>query len=371
VGRLEADAAFLLCTNPLEALHRLIDAAPKASPAPGPGPTPASESGPTPSAQAPESGGDGSDVPEDPAGFDDLDHLDDPARLFDDRDVKDWEPHGREDDDGPDAGPGAGPPGSESAPEPEPDSNPLLVPESAIHPSRRDEPCPTCGHDPTGGRGDNCALRWGDLPDLRDLDPAKLRPTAVLYLHASETEFRGGRGVVRLENDGTALTPAEAIDLLGHCHVKISRVIDLNDHQPVDAYEIPERIAEQVRLAWPTTVFPYSATSSRASGVDLDHPDRYVPPAAGGPTGQTGLHNLAPLLRSSHRVKTHGPGWTTRQPVFGLHLWRTPHGYCFQQDAFGATPLGKMTSEEFSQFTRELAEQIAWEEEDDGPTTAA
>jgi hypothetical protein len=240
--------------------------------------------------------------------------------------------------------------------------DPDLVPESAVHPSRRDEPCPTCGHDPTRSPAEDSAPSRGDLPDL---DPAKLRPTAVLYLHAPETDFRAGRGIVRLENEGTALTPAEAIDLLGHCHVKITRVIDLNQHHPVDAYEIPDPLAEQVRLAYPTTVFPFSATSSRAHGVDLDHPDPYIPATAGGGPGQTGLHNLAPLTRASHRVKTHGPGWATRHPVFSIHLWRTPHGYCFQHDAFGTTPLGKMTHEQFSQFTRELAEQIAWDQDDE------
>jgi hypothetical protein len=190
-----------------------------------------------------------------------------------------------------------------------------------------------------------------------------LRPRAVLYLHASETEFRGGIGVVRFENDGTAFTHQEAVDVLGHCQVRITRVIDLADHHPVDAYEVPDRLAEQVRLAYPTTVFPFSATSSRSTGVDLDHPEPYVPPEAGGPPGQTSLDNLAPLGRTSHRVKTHGRGWTTRNPLFGLHLWRTPHGYCFQRDATGTVPLGKMTPEEFSQFTRELAEQVAWDED--------
>ena len=41
LGVLEADAAFLLCTNPAEALHRLIQAAAKeANPRPEPGPRP-------------------------------------------------------------------------------------------------------------------------------------------------------------------------------------------------------------------------------------------------------------------------------------------------------------------------------------------
>ncbi len=233
------------------------------------------------------------------------------------------------------------------------------MPESAVHPRQRDEPCPTCGHDPTRLPRDGSALTRADLPEL---DPAKLRPTAVLYLHASETEFRCGTGLARFENDGTAFTQREAVDILGHCNVKITRVIDLDRHHPADGYEVPAALAEQVRLCYPTTVFPFSATSSRSRGVDLDHVEPYVPESARGPGDQTSLDNLAPLLRGSHRVKTHGRGWATRNPRFGTHLWRTPHGYCFQRDPSGTSPLGKMTHQEFRQYARELAEHLTWDE---------
>ncbi len=110
-------------------------------------------------------------------------------------------------------------------------------------------------------------------------------------------------------------------------------------------------------------MFPFAATSSRSTGVDLDHTQPYLPRSAGGPPGQTSLDNLAPLHRGSHRVKTHGHGWTTQHPLFGVHLWRTPHGYCFQRDPGGTTPLGRMTHEEFTQLTRELAEHVAWDQD--------
>ncbi len=436
IGRLEADAAFLLCTNPLDALQRLLEAA---RPHPPINDSTAGHDG----AGQPDAGRDG--VDQSAPGHDTAPGHDatpghdtapgqgaapvpdDPAHLFDDRPV-----HDREGGPGPDehrhrhrhrqppptdppgaAGPDQPPrthqpdpdPGQEPDPDADADHEPGresdppgardpvpdlvadlvadLVPESAVHPSQREDTCPTCGHDPhrhhlsTHSPAQSPAQSPAhspahspglDLGGLRGLDEGRLRPSAVLYLHASELEFRGGTGVVRLDNDGTALTHAEAIDLLGHCQVRLTRVVDLNDHHPVDGYEVPDRLAEQVRLAYPTTVFPYSATSSRSHGVDLDHARPYRPASAGGEPGQTSLDNLAPLARSSHRVKTHGRGWATRHPAFGLHLWRTPHGYCFQHDPTGTTALGKMTHQEFTTFSHELAEHIAWDQDDPTPT---
>ncbi len=246
------------------------------------------------------------------------------------------------------------------------------VREGEIHPSQHDQTCPTCGHDPTHGPPDSSTrtLAGLDPSALNGLDAGRLRPHAVLYLHASHTEFRGGTGLVRLDNHRLALTHQEALDILGHCQVKITPVIDLNDHHPVDAYEIPTRLTDQVKLAYPTTVFPFTATSSRAHGVDLDHTTPYRPHTAGDEAGQTRLDNLAPLTRASHRVKTHAPGWTTRNPLFGVHLWRTPHGYCFQHDPTGTVPLGKMTAEEFTQLTRELAEHLTWDHDTDTHDTS-
>ncbi len=323
LGMLEADAAYLLCTNPLEALHLLIQAAAKPSAAgqdKDTEPDTGAEPGP-----------------------------DDPRHLFDDRQVKPWEG-------GP--SPADPPPAAGPDPQPQPDSR-HPVPESAIHPSQHDAACPTCGHDPTRSSRESSALTLGVLPDL---DPAKLRPPVVLYLHASQNEFRAGTGLTRFDNDGIALTHAEAVALLGHAHVKITRVIDLHHQPAVDAYEIPDTLAEQTRLLYPTTMTPWSGTSSRTAGTDLDHTHPYRPPASGGPPGQTRLNNLTPLTRASHRVKTHAPGWTTTHPLFGVHLWRTRHGYCFQRDPHGTTPLGKMTPEEFRTFTHDLAEHIAWDE---------
>ena len=74
---------------------------------------------------------------------------------------------------------------------------------------------------------------------------------------------------------------------------------------------------------------------------DLDHTVPYLSPDRGGPPGQTRIGNLGPLSRYGHRVKTHGRGWRHHQPVPGVFLWRTPHGYWFRTDHTGTHRLGK------------------------------
>jgi hypothetical protein len=96
---------------------------------------------------------------------------------------------------------------------------------------------------------------------------------------------------------------------------------------------------EQVQLRTPAGVFPWSGNLSRRK--DLDHTVPYLSPDSGGPPGQTRVGNLGPLSRHGHRVKTHGRGWRHHQPVPGVFLWRTPHGYWFRTDHTGTHPLGK------------------------------
>jgi len=101
-------------------------------------------------------------------------------------------------------------------------------------------------------------------------------------------------------------------------------VIDLPaGHLPVDSYEIPTRLREQLQLRYPADMFPYAATVSRR--LDMDHTIAYLSPASGGPPGQTRIGNLGPHVRRHHNYKTNG-GWQVRQPVPGIWLWRSPHG---------------------------------------------
>jgi hypothetical protein len=77
----------------------------------------------------------------------------------------------------------------------------------------------------------------------------------------------------------------------------------------------------RTRLRTVYDVFPHS--SSRATGrLDHDHATPYDP---GGPPGQTGDHNDAPLTRYHHRAKTHD-GYDVCQLALGAYRWVTPHG---------------------------------------------
>lgn len=172
------------------------------------------------------------------------------------------------------------------------------------------------------------------------IDPDRMRPRAVLYVRISEQALRTGAGVAQCENAGVgAVTVGQVRDFLGHCHVTVRPVLDLRDQVPVDAYEVPDAMRETLRLARPSSVFPFSHTSSHRP--DWDHTAPYVPVAAGGPAGQTRMENLGPMIRFGHRVKTHGRGWVHRQPRPGVYLWRTPHGYWFRVDNQGTHALGR------------------------------
>jgi hypothetical protein len=121
-----------------------------------------------------------------------------------------------------------------------------------------------------------------------------------------------------------------------HCRIRVQPVLDPNP-APVDSYEIPTRTREALRLRNPASIFPFAPTTSRT--MDLDHTIPYLPPERGGPPGQTGLHNLGPLSRSQHRLKTFGR-WTALQPEPGVYLWRSPHGWIYLATNTGTHDLG-------------------------------
>ena len=136
-------------------------------------------------------------------------------------------------------------------------------------------------------------------------DPDRARPRAIVYLHLS---------------------------------VNLKPMIDLPaGHTPVDAYEIPAALREQLQLRYPADVFPYAAAVSRR--IDLDHTIPYLHPTTAVRPGQTKIGNLGPHTRRHHRHKTHGD-WQVRQPEPGTWLWRTPHRRIYLLDATGTHPLG-------------------------------
>lgn len=115
--------------------------------------------------------------------------------------------------------------------------------------------------------------------------------------------------------------------------VTIRPVRDQSAHLRVDAYEVPDRLAEQVDERDGTCVHPWCTRP--AHRCDHDHCQPYD---RGGPTSSD---NIAPLCRRHHRAKTHA-GWTYRFLRPGAYLWRSPTGLWFHRDHTGTTDLGRL-----------------------------
>ncbi len=98
-------------------------------------------------------------------------------------------------------------------------------------------------------------------------------------------------------------------------------------------------MGQALRIRQPSTVFPYSPTSTRGR-VDGDHARRYVPVEEGGPPGQTSLENMSWLGRTQHRIKTHGR-WRLHHPDPDTWWWRTPHGHWLRVDPTGTHHHGR------------------------------
>ncbi|TCO30263.1 uncharacterized protein DUF222 [Kribbella steppae] len=150
-----------------------------------------------------------------------------------------------------------------------------------------------------------------------------------IYVHLTDHTLATGTGVLRVENLGPLLA-GQLSELVGHGPYAVKPVIDLNDAVSVDAYEIPDRIRERVKLIHPVELFPYGTRETHAA-MDLDHIEPYDPL---GPPGQTTPANLAPLRRFPHRVKTHGR-WTVRRLDPKTLEWTTPNGFTFHVDPTG------------------------------------
>ena len=80
----------------------------------------------------------------------------------------------------------------------------------------------------------------------------------MVYVHLSEEALTAGSGVARVEDVGPVLL-GRLRSLLGHRNISFKPVIDLPaGHTPVDCYEIPARLREQLQLRYPADVFPYA-----------------------------------------------------------------------------------------------------------------
>jgi hypothetical protein len=177
-----------------------------------------------------------------------------------------------------------------------------------------------------------CACRGGRWA----YDPAKLLPTAHLYLHVHADTLEAGNGVVRWEGEGP-ISWSYVRDVLGpQARFVVKGVIDPTTMPAVDNYEIPERLREGLHLRTPFDIFPYASSTSRKKQVDHNQP--YVPEEHGGSKGQTGLHNLGGMTTFHHRAKTFG-GWRVEQPFDGVYVWMSPHGSVFVVDNTGTRQL--------------------------------
>ncbi|TWD82007.1 hypothetical protein FB561_3131 [Kribbella amoyensis] len=167
-----------------------------------------------------------------------------------------------------------------------------------------------------------------DLAQLDGITGSRTSRTTI-YVHLTDHTLATGHGVARVEGAGPLLA-TQLTELIGHRPYSVRPVIDLNDTISVDAYEIPRRLREQLKLIHPIEQFPYG-TAETTLATDLDHIQPYDPH---GPPGQTGTTKLIPLRRYSHRVKTHGR-WKVSRVTDGALEWTSPHGFTFHVDHTG------------------------------------
>ena len=119
--------------------------------------------------------------------------------------------------------------------------------------------------------------------------------------------------------------------------VTIKPVIDLTTELSTPAYEIPDRIREQIVLRDRTCVFPWCTRPARR--CDVDHIDEYDhdAEAEGRPQpGPTTTSNLGALCRYHHRLKTF-TAWHYRMVAPGIYEWTSPHGHRYRRDHTGTT----------------------------------
>ncbi|UYM06563.1 HNH endonuclease signature motif containing protein [Solicola gregarius] len=134
----------------------------------------------------------------------------------------------------------------------------------------------------------------------------------VLYVH-----FDRCWGTWSLEDVG-AITRSEAAEILGHSHITVKPVIDLETTISATGYVAPPRLKEQLALTNAgTCTFPHCTRPARVA--DYDHIRNH---ADGGPTDSRNGHRLC---RYHHRAKTF-TAWTVQSPAPGIWLWQSPAG---------------------------------------------
>ncbi|MFB9767809.1 DUF222 domain-containing protein, partial [Nocardioides kongjuensis] len=154
----------------------------------------------------------------------------------------------------------------------------------------------------------------------------------VLNVHVTDTTLAGRNPVGRWEEGRSPVTTAQIREWLRSksTTIIVRPVIDLADHLPVTAYEIPDRHKTRVALRDHTCRFPHCTRP--ATRCDIDHAK---PHDRGGPTCPC---NLVPLCRRHHRAKTHST-WRYESPMPGSYVWTSPNGFRFRVDHRGTHPV--------------------------------
>ncbi|MFD3406530.1 hypothetical protein ACFWUU_37935 [Kribbella sp. NPDC058693] len=228
--------------------------------------------------------------------------------------------------------------------EPDPATDPFDSRPTSYVPGPRTEPDPGTPMDAAAQRA--LDARLAEIKRAAHTHPTgstgQLRPARTeVFVHLTDHTLATGNGVLRAEGIGPMLAD-QLTELVGHGPYVVKPVIDLNDAVSADAYEIPNRIRERVRLTHPVELFPYGTRETHRT-IDLDHIKPYDPHHPTGAAGQTSTRNLAPLSRYAHRVKTHARGWTVRRVDLKTLEWTTPHGFTFHVDPTGTHRLPNHT----------------------------
>ncbi|GAA4075537.1 hypothetical protein GCM10023066_00700 [Nocardioides kongjuensis] len=158
----------------------------------------------------------------------------------------------------------------------------------------------------------------------------------VLNVHVTDTSLTGDHPFVnpvgRWDEGRCPITTAQIREWLRskNTTIIVRPVIDLADHLPVTAYEIPDRHKTRVALRDHTCRFPHCTRP--ATRCDIDH---HQPHDRGGPTCPC---NLVPLCRRHHRAKTHS-AWRYETPMPATYVWTSPSGFRFRVDHRGTHPV--------------------------------
>jgi len=175
-----------------------------------------------------------------------------------------------------------------------------------------------------------------------DVDGLPVAREVVLHAHV-DAGFAGDATVFgptgRMEEGQRLLLLDQVRDWCADSRTKVTvkPVIDLNADLATAAYEVPDRIREQIVLRDRTCVFPWCTRPARRG--DLDHIVEFDHHAAaeGRPQpGPTRTDNLACLCRFHHRLKTH-TAWRYRMVEPGVFEWTSPHGHRYRRDRDGTS----------------------------------